>query len=63
MTAICKTTVGSVNSRKNTGKKKVQNYMKKISFFFFFSVIQRKEANVEKLTEKKQIQWQVQGIH
>lgn len=57
MTAICKTTVGSVNSRKNTGKKKVQNYMKKISFFFFFlSVIQRKEANVEKLTEKKQIQ-------
>lgn len=30
--------------------------MKKISFFFFFSVIQRKEANVEKLTEKKQIQ-------
>ena len=31
--------------------------MKKISFFFFFLyVIQRKEANVEKLTEKKQIQ-------
>lgn len=27
--------------------------MKKISFFFFFSVIQRKEANVEKLTQRK----------
>lgn len=51
MTAICKTTVGSVNSRKNTEKKKkIENYMKKI---MFFPVTQRREANVEKLTQRK----------
>ena len=56
MTAICKTTVGSVNSRKNTGKKKksTERYEKhQLFFLFFFSVTQRKEANVEKLTQRK----------
>lgn len=51
MTAICKTTVGSVNSRKNTEKKKKRELQEKDQRFF--PVTQRKEANVEKLTQRK----------
>lgn len=51
MTAICKTTVGSVNSRKNTGKKKNRELHEKDQRFF--PVTQRREANVEKLTQRK----------
>ena len=47
MTAICKTTVGSVNSRKKK-KRELQEKDQR-----FFPVTQRKEANVEKLTQRK----------
>ena len=52
MTAICKTTVGSVNSRKNTEKKKKKRELQEKDQRFF-TVTQRKEANVEKLTQRK----------
>ena len=52
MTAICKTTVGSVNSRKNTGKKKYRTIWKKSAFFFF------PFCNSEERSQCREINWE-----